>query len=112
MLFRIEDNENFYGCHRVYTIPYENLPVMRLSELQDCIAAEIRKEVNNAFQDSRKADHESLFYDPILQLQDIQNDSFEDSYMLSDYNGNIISDWIWKFYSEYLYIMGRENDNS
>lgn len=50
------------------------------------------------YQDSRKSEEISFYYNPILQLHDIQIESFNDSYMLSDYNGNIISDWIWEFY--------------
>ena len=44
-----------------------------------------------------------VYYDPISQLHDIQKNSFLDSYMLRDYNENIVSDWIWDCYAqEYL----------
>lgn len=52
------------------------------------------------FQDSQRAEHMPMYYDSILQLHGIQNESFEDSYMLGDYNGNVVSDWIWHFYAE------------
>lgn len=52
------------------------------------------------FQDSQREEYMPMYYNPILQLHDIQNESFEDSYRLGDYNGNVISDWIWNFYSE------------
>lgn len=52
------------------------------------------------FQDSRKEDYLPVYYDPILQLHEIQNESFEESYMLGDYNGNVVSDWIWHFYAK------------
>lgn len=48
MLFRIEDTENIYGNHREYEIPYERLPLLRLSNVEDHIAQEIRKQVNNS----------------------------------------------------------------
>jgi hypothetical protein len=54
--------------------------------------------------DSLGAETVPVYYDPISQLHDIQEDSFEESYMLSDYNMNIVSAWIWDCYSqEYLY---------
>lgn len=48
MLFRIEDTENIDGCHRQYTIPFDELPRMRMSELEKYLASEVRKEINNA----------------------------------------------------------------
>lgn len=56
---------------------------------------------NRVFQDSEKEDHVSIYFDSILQLHDIQNNNFEDSGILSDYNSNIISDWIWELYAEF-----------
>lgn len=47
LLFRIEDSENIDGNHRRYQIPKKERPVIRLSQLDDYIATEIRKEVNN-----------------------------------------------------------------
>lgn len=41
MLFRIEDSENLYGCHREYTIPSDNLPRLRFEELEDYLTDEI-----------------------------------------------------------------------
>lgn len=52
------------------------------------------------FHDSAEDEHISMYYDPILQLHGIQEDDFFDSYMLSDYNSNIVSDWVWHYYSE------------
>lgn len=52
------------------------------------------------FQDSAAAEHISMYYDPILQLHGIQEGDFFDSYMLSDYNSNIVSDWIWHYYAQ------------
>ena len=48
MLFRIEDTENIDGCHRRYTIPFDELPIMRMSELERFLASEVRKEINNS----------------------------------------------------------------
>lgn len=45
--------------------------------------------------------HMSLYYDPICQLMDIQKFSFEESYCLSDYNDNIVSDLIWEHYAKW-----------
>ncbi|MFW2502373.1 hypothetical protein [Clostridium diolis] len=47
MLFRIEDSENPDGHHREYEIPYKDLPKLKLLELENYIADEIRKEINN-----------------------------------------------------------------
>lgn len=55
---------------------------------------------HSIFQDSQRAEYLPIYYDPILQLHEIQNESFEESYMLGDYNGNVVSDWIWHFYAE------------
>jgi len=55
---------------------------------------------HRVFQDSQGEEHLSMYYDPILQLHGIQNECFEDSFMLGDYNGNIVSDWIWHFYAK------------
>jgi len=38
VLFRIEDTENQQGCHRQYIFPVEELPQMRMSEVQTYIA--------------------------------------------------------------------------
>ena len=48
MLFRIEDNQNVDSCHREYANPIDRCPQMPMSELENYIAEEIRKEVNNA----------------------------------------------------------------
>lgn len=40
----------------------------------------------------------SGYYDPITQFHDIQNQWFEDSFALSDYNDNVISFGIWNCY--------------
>lgn len=53
---------------------------------------------HRVFVDSQNENRISTYYDPILQLHDIQEDEFWDSYMLSDYNSNIVSDWIWEIY--------------
>lgn len=58
--------------------------------------------VSKVFEDSQRENRISMYYNPILQLHDIQRDDFLDSYILSDYNSNIISDWIWEFYSREL----------
>lgn len=52
------------------------------------------------FLDSQQAEYDGIYYDSFLQLQGIQNESIEESYMLSDYNANVVSDWIWQFYAE------------
>ena len=48
MLFRIEDTENIKGFRRQYELPEEDLPRMRLLELDEYIAGEVRKEINNS----------------------------------------------------------------
>lgn len=57
---------------------------------------------HRVFVDSQNDNRISTYYDPILQLHGIQEDEFWDSYMLSDYNTNIISEWIWEFYRREL----------
>ena len=57
---------------------------------------------NRVFQDSEKEDRVSTYFDSIIQLHDIQNNNFEDSRTWSDYNSNIISDWIWELYAEFI----------
>lgn len=60
---------------------------------------EVEKEMSQKiYQDSRESEEIPFYYNPILQLHDIQIECFNDSYMLSDHNENIISDWIWEFY--------------
>ena len=49
-------------------------------------------------QDSAKSGHLSTYYDPILELHGILEDDIEDSYMLSDYNSNVVSECIWRSY--------------
>lgn len=49
------------------------------------------------FEYADKKEHLSMYYDSILQFQDIQDSSFEDSYNLSDYNDNVVSDIFWKY---------------
>lgn len=51
--------------------------------------------------DSYKSGDISGYYDPITQFHDIQNQWFEDSFALSDYNDNVISDGIWYIYNKY-----------
>lgn len=60
-------------------------------------------EIQRIINDCKESDNIPPYYDSILQLLGIQDDTFEDSYMLSEYNSNIISDWIWELYArEYL----------
>ena len=49
------------------------------------------------FEYADEREHFSLYYDPMLQFQGIQNDSFEDSYYKSDYNNNVVSDIFWEY---------------
>lgn len=58
-----------------------------------------RNIASRVFQDNQNEEYISGYYNSILQFHDIQKDEFSDVYMLSDYNSNIISDWIWEFYS-------------
>lgn len=58
--------------------------------------------IEQILQDSQNNEHLSTYYDPILQLLGIQEESFEDSFMLGDYNSNIVSEWIWYCYSQYM----------
>lgn len=53
------------------------------------------------YNDIKKSFRVPIYYDSILQLHGIQTDNFDDSYMLSDYNDNIISSWIWDIYDRY-----------
>jgi hypothetical protein len=48
-----------------------------------------------------KKDHLSLSYDSILQYHGIMHNDFEDSYYLSDYNDNVISEIFWKYCGRY-----------
>ena len=58
--------------------------------------------IEQILQDCQNNEHLSTYYDPILQLLGIQEESFEDSFMLGDYNCIIVSEWIWYCYSQYL----------
>ena len=49
--------------------------------------------------DSYNSGDISGYYDPITQFHDIQNQWFEESFALSDYNDNVISDGIWDCYN-------------
>lgn len=49
-----------------------------------------------------KEEHLSINYDPILQFHGIMKDDFEESYNLSTYNGNVLSDLFWKHCGRYL----------
>lgn len=60
---------------------------------------QISKEIYNY---SENVEHLSMCYDPILQFHDIIRDSFGESYNLSTYNENIISDLFWKYCGLYL----------
>jgi hypothetical protein len=51
---------------------------------------------------SEREEHLSIYYDPILQFHGIMEDDFEESYHLSSYNKNVISDLIWKYCGRYL----------
>lgn len=48
------------------------------------------------FEYAYKKEHLPLYYDSMLQFHGIQEDSFEDSYCLSDYNDNVVSDIFWR----------------
>lgn len=50
--------------------------------------------------ESENTEHLSMAFDSILQFDDIMKHSFEDSYNLSTYNQNKISDLFWKFCRE------------
>ncbi|KOP67837.1 hypothetical protein AMS62_23220 [Bacillus sp. FJAT-18019] len=67
-----------------------------------------KKMSDRLLQDSQSSEHMPIYYDSILQLHGIQNESFEDSYMLGDYNDNVISAWIWNFYAENICKTNRE----
>lgn len=52
---------------------------------------------------SENEEHLSVYYDPILQFHGImQDDDFEESYYLSTYNDNVISDLFWRYCARYL----------
>lgn len=66
---------------------------------------EYEKEMSQRIlQDSLAAETVPVYYDSISQLHNIQQDSFEESYMLSDYNNNIVSYWIWYYYSQEYFL--------
>jgi|GEM_PF-6122264 len=49
-----------------------------------------------------KEEHLSTYYDPILKFHGIMKDDFEESYILSTYNENVLSDLFWKYCGRYL----------
>lgn len=49
-----------------------------------------------------KEEHLSTYYNPILQFHGIMKDDFEESYTLSTYNENVLSDLFWKYCGRYL----------
>ncbi len=50
----------------------------------------------------KNQEHLSCYYDPILQFLGILEDSFAESYALSDYNSNVVSEVIWNIYKSFL----------
>lgn len=50
----------------------------------------------------KKNEHLSINYDPILQFHGIIKDDFEESYELSNYNENVISDLFFKYCGRFL----------
>lgn len=53
-------------------------------------------------EESKKTEHLSLAFDSILQFDYIMKNEFMESYKLSDYNQNKISNLFWNFCYEYL----------
>ena len=51
---------------------------------------------------SENEEHFPMHYDMILQFHGIMQDDFEDSYNLSTYNDNVISDLFWRYCGRYL----------
>ncbi len=51
---------------------------------------------------SKKEDHISFHYNPILQFYNILEDLFQESYNLGSYNENVLSDLFWKYCKRYL----------
>lgn len=60
-----------------------------------------RKLSEKVFLQSQRKERFSIYYDPILQLHGIQAEDFYESYMLRDYNANVVSDCIWDCYWKY-----------
>ena len=60
-----------------------------------------RKISEKVFLQSQREERFSIYYDPILQLHGIQEEDFYESYMLRDYNANVVSDCIWDCYWKY-----------
>lgn len=91
------DECRFYSCGE----SERNGLLMVINYLYNCGQSE-RKMSQRVFEDTLNSEHLSCYYDPILQLCGIQEDSFQVSYMNSDYNCNIVSDLIWNCYSNHL----------
>lgn len=57
---------------------------------------------NKIYNYSENEEHLSMCYDSILQFHGIMRDNFDESYNLSTYNENVISDLFWKYCGLYL----------
>lgn len=56
---------------------------------------------NKIFQYAENKEHISIYYDSLLQYHGIMHDDFEESYYLSDYNDNVVSEIFWKYCMHY-----------
>ena len=77
MLFRIEDTENIDGCHRQYTIPFDELPRMRMSELEKYLASENEWEIRVALVIMLDYYLDDEYIDRVLERCDsVKNDAY------------------------------------
>ena len=97
LIYKIQSLENyrFECCGEI-----ERAALLTIIEYLYYYGKNERIMISQILQDSQKNEHLSTYYDPILQLLRIQEESFEDSFMLGDYNSNIVSEWIWYCYSQ------------
>lgn len=86
MLFRIEDTQNSAANHRRYSLSIEQLPSIRLGDLDVYIANEVRKEINNT--NNRKL----LSYSKSLGVCLLKYNRFADNelHIVADNNVNYI----------------------
>lgn len=94
-IFKLE-NFRFEFCN-----PNERIAIIKVIDYLFNFQKVERNMSAAVIMDSYKSCDISGYYDPITQFHDIQNQWFEDSFALSDYNDNVISRGIWCIYNKY-----------
>ena len=85
------DDLRFDGCHDERFALIRLIEYLALNWQEECSIS------GGIYKYSREEFHPSAFYDSILQFNGILKDDFETSLYLGDYNGNVVSELLWKY---------------